>query len=291
MKKLLLKILILAGSLGIAVADDLNPSPATSSAGANRPDIVYGEAGNQKLLLDAHVPDGPGKFPIAILVHGGGWMSGDRKQEFNELFEPLSRANFTWFSIEYRLAPTNRWPACFADVQTAIRWVKQHGPEFKGDPNRIALIGYSAGGYLVTYAGTTAGSATRVQAIVGIAPPTDLVSDNQRRGGLSPSMRALFGFSTTNLDSTALDLLFINSPLSYVVPGLPPFLLVQGSDDKTVPHDQSERFQTALLNNGNICDFITITNAQHNIADWDKFDPQWQNKVVDWLRQKLPPPQ
>ncbi len=70
------------------------------------------------------------------------------------MFEPLSRANFTWFTIDYRLAPENRWPACFDDVQTAIRWVKQHAAEFKGDPERIALIGYSAGGHLATLAGT-----------------------------------------------------------------------------------------------------------------------------------------
>jgi alpha-L-fucosidase 2 len=258
--------------------------------GANRTNLVYGEAGGEKLLLDAHVPDGDGPFPIAIIVHGDGWISGDRRHEISEMFGPLTRSNFTWFSIEYRLAPTNRWPACFQDVETAVRWVKAHGAEYKGDPKRIALIGYSAGGHLVTFAGTHPRHGARVQAVVGLAPPTDLVSDNERRGGLTISMRSLFDFPTTNIDGHVRAILKKNSPLTYVRPGLPPFLLVQGNADKTVPHGQSEHFQAALLADGDTCDFITITNAQHKILDWDKFDPAWQGKVIAWLQQKLPPP-
>jgi pectinesterase len=136
-------------------------------------DIQYGEAGGQKLLLDVHVPDGDGKFPVLIIVHGGGWSFGNKEAETVPAIAPYT-TNFTWFSIDYRLAPTNRWPACFDDVQTAIRWVKDHATEYKGDPDRIALIGYSAGGHLVCYAATQAGNDTRVQAVVGLAPPTDL---------------------------------------------------------------------------------------------------------------------
>ena len=257
--------------------------------GANRKDIVYGRAGGEKLLLDAHVPDGAGPFPVAIIVHGDGWMAGDRRHEISELFEPLTRANFAWFSIEYRLAPENRWPACFDDVERAVRWVKRHSDEFKGDPHRIALIGYSAGGQLVTLAGTHAQRGAAVQAVVGLAPPTDLVADNERRGGLTISMRSLFGFPNTNIADSVRAVLKANSPLTYVRPGLPPFLLVQGDADKTVPHSQSVNFQSALQADGDVCDFITITNAQHRILDWDKYDPTWQEEMITWLQQKLAP--
>ena len=107
--------------------------------------------------------------------------------------EPLTDAKFTWFSINYRLAPKHRWPACIDDVRTAIRWVKQHAAEFKGDPHRIALIGYSAGGHLAAYAAVTDDGDTRPQALVLLAGPTDLVADCERRGGVSPSLQALFG--------------------------------------------------------------------------------------------------
>ena len=171
-------------------ADGWNPD-LTQSFSANRFNIEYGEAGGEKLLLDAHVPTGDGKFPVVLIVHGGGWMTGDREKDIVPVFAPVA-TNFTWFTISYRLAPTNRWPACFDDVQTAIRWVKKHAAEYKGDPNRIALLGYSAGGHLVALAGAhadkpnsilrflrlTKKDSTAVQAVVAFAPPTDLVADN-----------------------------------------------------------------------------------------------------------------
>ena len=269
-------------------ADGWNPTqPALDpKVGANRHDIPYGEAGGEKLLLDAHVPAGPGKFPVVLIVHGGGWMGGDRESDIVPVFAPVA-TNFTWFTITYRLAPANRWPACFEDVQTAIRWVKQHAAEYKGDPDRIALLGYSAGGHLVTLAGTHAAADARVQAVAAFAPPTDLVADNERRGGLTPSMKALFGYETTNLTDDIRATLKASSPLTYVAAGQPPFLIVQGSADKTVPQEQSLAFQQKLLAAGNTCDLILIPEGQHRLADWKKFDPAWPGKVAAWLADKL----
>jgi len=269
-------------------ADGWNPAlpPLDRAIAANRFDVPYGAADGEKLLLDAHVPAGAGPFPVVLIVHGGGWMGGDREGDIVPVFAPVA-TNFTWFTITYRLAPTNRWPACFEDVETAIRWVKRHAAEYKGDPNRLALLGYSAGGHLVTLAGTRAAADTQVQAVIGFAPPTDLVADNQRRGGLSPSMKALFGFETTNLTDVVLSVLREHSPLTYVAPGLPPFLIVQGSADKTVPAGQSAAFAAKLQSVGVPCDLMTITNAQHRLADWAKFDPDWQGKVEAWLNAKL----
>jgi alpha-L-fucosidase 2 len=144
-------------------------------------DIEYGRADGESLRLDVNVPDGAGPFPVAILVHGGGWSAGDKRgtdkpgssADISPWFEPLTAAGFTWFSINYRLAPTHRWPACFEDVQTAIRWVKAHAAEYRGDPRRIALFGHSAGGHLVCLAAVQAQADTRVQAVVGFAPVTD----------------------------------------------------------------------------------------------------------------------
>ena len=274
---------------------DFNPAFS-----ANRLNIQYGKAGGEKLLLDAHVPSGDGKFPVVIIVHGGGWVSWDKETDIVRVFAPVA-TNFCWFTIDYRLAPTNRWPACYDDLQTAIRWAKKHAPEFKGDPNHIALLGYSAGGQLVTLAGTHSSKPnfflrllglgkkndTTIQAIAAFAPPTDLVTDNERRGGLSSSMRALFGYETTNITDDVRAVLKKNSPLTYVKPGLPPFLIIQGSLDKTVPIAQSLAFQEKLKAAGVECDLITIPNGQHRIADWTKFDPVWQGKLITWLNEKL----
>lgn len=254
--------------------------------GANRFDIQYGEAGGQKLLLDAHIPAEQGTFPVLIIVHGGGWMSGDKETDIVPVLAPTI-TNFTWFTINYRLAPTNRWPACIEDVETAIRWVKQHAADYKGDPNQIALIGYSAGGHLVTFAGVHPEADAKVQAVVAFAPPTDLVADNVRRGGLSLSMRGLFGFDSTNITDDVRAILRTNSPTSYISPDLPPFLLVQGSEDRTVLYRHTLAFQKQLQAAGNTCDLIVVTNGQHAISEWAKYHPGWQEKVAAWLNGKL----
>ncbi len=266
-------------------ADAWDPE-AIHSYSANRLNIPYGEAGGETLRLDAHVPSGNGPFPVVLIVHGGGWMAGDREKDIVPVFAP-GATNFTWFTISYRLAPAHRWPACYDDVQTAIRWVKKHASEFKGDPERIALLGYSAGGHLVTLAGTRPEPDTRVQAVAALAPPTDLVADNERRGGLSISMRNLFHWDSTNLTDGVRAVLKEASPLTYVQPGLPPFLILQGSADKTVPAGQSLAFQQKLQAAGGECGMILIPEGQHRIADWVKMDPAWQGKLIAWLNEKL----
>jgi acetyl esterase/lipase len=267
--------------------DRWNPESALRAPfGANRRDVEYGEAGGEKLLLDAHVPAGQGTYPVLLIVHGGGWSAGDKE---TDIVPVLARAvqDFTWFTINYRLAPTNRWPACFDDVQTAIRWVKQHAPEYKGDPDHIALIGYSAGGHLVTLAGTLTNAETSVQAVVGFAPPTEIAFDAKRRGSLDKwlSMKNLLG--SDSLDAAALSTMEEISPVNHLQTGLPPFLLVQGSADTTVPYDQTMDFASKLKAASGSCDFITIQGAQHRIRDWDHFHPGWAKEVADWLQQHL----
>jgi pectinesterase len=252
---------------------------------ADKSDIEYGRAGGESLRLDAHVPDGTGPFSIVMIVHGGGWSGGDKHKDISVLFEPLNRANLTWFSINYRLAPTNHWPACLEDVQTAIRWVKAHATEYKGNPQHLAVLGYSAGGQLACLAAVLARDDTRVQAVVGLAPPTDMVADTERRGGLSKSLQMLFGRET--VDEQARALLKEMSPINFVKPGLPPFLLIQGDADKTVPYDQTLQFQAKLKENNVPCELVTVKGAPHRITEWDKFDPDYKEKLVAWLVRTL----
>jgi acetyl esterase/lipase len=252
-----------------------------------KPDIEYGRAGDTSLRLDANVPSGPGPHPVIILVHGGGWAGGDKK-DMRLLADPLTESNYVTFSINYRLAPTNRWPACFDDVQTAIRWVKAHAAEYKGDPKHIALIGYSAGGQLVCLAAVLAKEDTRVQAVVGCAAPTDMLADNRRRGGLSKSCQDLFN-RPPQIDAEAEEILKKVSAINFVKPGLPPFLLIAGTEDKSVPYDQSINFQAKLKENGVVCDLVTVKGAGHRISDWSKFEPAYMGEMESWLSGPLRP--
>lgn len=269
---------------------------AAGPAGATelKRDIVYGEAAGETLRLDARIPDGAGPFPVAILVHGGGWSNGDKSgtdkpgsgADITPWFEPLDAASFVSYSINYRLAPLHRWPACLEDVQTAIRWVKAHAAEHHGDPARIALFGHSAGGHLVCLAATVAEADTRVQAVVGYAPVTDLVADTEVRGGLSPSLQKLHTLPREP-SPASLAILRDTSPINRVHPELPPFLLVHGDTDKTVPYQQSLAFQAKLRAAGVTCDLITIPNGPHGLATWSQLAPDYTGEVVGWLRQNL----
>ena len=144
-----------------------------AAAPIDQKDVEFAHPGAKPLLLDLHVPDGPGPFPAAILVHGGGFDEGSRSTNVRPLFEPLANAGFAWFSIDYRLAPEAHLPDAMADVNTAIRWVKAHAAEYRVDPRKIALIGESAGGLLVNYAGTHETPETKVAAVVDFYGPVD----------------------------------------------------------------------------------------------------------------------
>lgn len=249
-------------------------------------DIEYGQVGDDKLLLDAYVPKGSGPFPVVVLVHGGGWGSGDKQGDITPLLEPLSTAGFTWFSINYRLAPKNHWAACYDDVQMAIQWVRAHAAEYQGDPKCVAVIGYSAGGQLVCLSAVRATEATRVQAIVGCAAPTDLPADTERRGGLSKSLQDLLDRPQV-VNPEVQKILQDLSAINYIKSDLPPFLLIHGNADKSVPYSQSVAFQTKLKEAGVPCDLVTIEGAPHRLSEWEKFDPSYKEKLVAWLKKTL----
>jgi alpha-L-fucosidase 2 len=256
-------------------------------------DVEYGRAGGETLLLDVSVPEGEGPFPIAILVHGGGWSGGDKALRdggagIGAWFGPLTDARFTWFSINYRLAPQHRWPACLDDVQTAIRWVKANASKYKGDPARIALVGHSAGGHLVCLAATAPDDSVRVQAVVGFAPVTNHEQELPIRGGLSLSLQNLFN-RPKEVTPESLGLIRAISPINHVRAGLPPFLLIHGDADKTVPIQQSCDFQARLKANGVECDLQILPGAGHRLSDWDKVAPGYQARFIAWLDQHLRP--
>jgi pectinesterase len=280
------RVLLLSCILLVAIMSD----PVAGIEAVVRPagfveDIEYGRAGGQRLLLDAFVPNGNDLRPVVILIHGGGWSSGTKK-DMEFLFGPLSEANFAWFSISYRLAPEHRWPACMDDVRTAIRWVKANGSAYKADFKRIALVGYSAGGHLACLAAVLADETDRVQAVVGLAPPTDHEADSQRRGGLSPSIQKLLDRPQEIDDQTQLILQHI-SPIQYVNAGLPPFLLVHGTEDISVPYSQTIAFMDKLTHYAAPCKLLTIEGAGHRVTEWESLRPGLWDEVISWLKAAL----
>lgn len=279
MKEMLARLM---GMGAVLAATLLLSAPARAEL---KTDIEFAKVDGVSLTLDANIPEGPGPFPTAILVHGGGFVRGDKQSYIKPIFQPLTDANFTWFTINYRLAPQHRYPACVEDVERAIRWVKDHAKEYKVDPRRIALIGESAGGHLVSLAGIRGKGKTRVAAVVPFYAPHDLEFQVRQRGMLGESMTALFGL--TELNDAAWKTLRDGSPSTYVKSGLPPYLLIHGTRDEQVPYEQSTRFQQQMKAAGNTCDLFTIPDGRHGMRGWDKDHPEYKSFLVDWLRKTL----
>lgn len=274
-----------------AIVAKRNPYAHPLLQGRVKLDIEYARAGGESLKLDAFVPEGKGPFPAVIFVHGGGWSAGDKTGGNDPLFAPVAQRGIAWFTINYRLALKHNYPAPVEDIHTAIRWVKAQANTYNIDPNRIALVGESAGGQLVAQAVVLARDDTRpsttVAAVVPFYAPMDFVLDMERRGGLSTSMRGLFGRTEAIADEATLQLLREASPINHIRAGLPPFLLVHGTGDMSVLYNWSPLFQSRLRAAGVPCDLLTIPDGTHGMARWESFAPEYKDKVADWLAQKL----
>ena len=128
----------------------------------------------------------------------------------------------------------------------------------------------------------------RVQAVVGYAPVTNHEQELPVRGGLSPSLQGLLN-RPKEVTPESLGLLRAISPLNHVRAGLPPFLLIHGEADKTVPIQQSHDFQARVHAHGGICDLLVLPGAGHGLAGWERIDPDYPARMVAWLGGHLRP--
>jgi alpha-L-fucosidase 2 len=270
------------------------------AAPVDRKAVEFAHPGAKPLLLDLHIPDGPGPFPAAILIHGGGFDEGSRSTNVAPLFEPLTNAGFAWFSIDYRLAPEAHFTEANADVNTAIRWVKAHAAEYHVDVRKIAIIGESAGGYLVNYAGTHLTPETSVAAVVDFYGPIDygvLASerrDHPERFNMKTIERhasnggGIHFFGVEQLDADGIAKLHEISPIAGVRKGMPPFLCIHGTKDDQVSYSQSTTMCETMHAAGASCELITIEGGGHGMGGWKAPEMQhWKPEMIAWLRKTL----
>lgn len=106
------------------------------------------------LLLDAFYPEKGKGHTAVLIIHGGGWRSGNRSQHI-PLAQHLAANGFACFTAEYRLSTEALYPAAVYDLKAAVRWIRAHAKKYRANPGRIAVIGFSAGGQLAALLGTT----------------------------------------------------------------------------------------------------------------------------------------
>ncbi|MFN8492039.1 MAG: alpha/beta hydrolase [Caldilineaceae bacterium] len=136
---------------------------------------TYKTVGDCQIQADVYRAAGDEVRPTILWIHGGALIMGSRSQLAPDQVERYLGAGYTVVAIDYRLAPETKLPAIIEDLQDAYRWVREQGPSlFRADPNRIAVIGHSAGGYLTLMAGFCGNP--RPQALVSFYGYGDITS-------------------------------------------------------------------------------------------------------------------
>lgn len=251
-------------------------------------DITYCTIGKRKLALDAFVPKDAKTDRIAfIMIHGGGWRSGNRTQHY-PLAQALAAKGYVCFTPEYRLSTEALFPAAVYDLKAAIRWIKANATKYNVDTSKIVIAGFSAGGELAAFLGVTGnmplfegsgcndGISSNVNAIVDIDGTLSFTHPETGEGDDSKSTSAgtyWFGYSkkeNTGLWNAA-------SPLSYVGSRTPPTLFLNSSVDRM--HAGRNDFIKVLTDNNIYSEVHTFDNAPHSFP---LFNP-WFTPMVNYI--------
>lgn len=265
--------------------------------------VTYARPEGQLLKLDVWRPPdegataGPERRPAVVAVHGGGGVFGSRS---DEAFwgEWLAEEGYVVFSIDYRLGPGMSLDAT-GDVKCAVGWVKENAGRYGVDPDRIALMGRSAGGLLALLAAYTEGDPrlppscgvrdTGVGAVAAFYSLTDQTRFDEMqwpwwRPDLASSVEDSAGFTGESVLERRLA-----SPTSHVDPGDPPTFLTHGGQDQWVPPEQSELLANRLEEAGVPHRLIELPGARHGFdAIWGGWSSQIvRHELVGFLEHRL----
>jgi len=246
-----------------------------------QPDVVYGSANNTPLKLDIWYPrDNDQPTPTVVFIHGGGWIFGSKEGAVYQLLPYLERG-WRVVNVEYRMAGNSLAPGAVEDSRCALRWVYRNAKQYKFDTSRIILTGQSAGGHLslITgmlpdgtpldnrcYADAKYGDVPmKVAAIInwyGITDVNDLIQGPNIKNYAPMWMGAM---------PNAAEVAKSVSPLTYVRPGLPPIISIQGDKDDVVPYSHSTRLKEALDKAGDVNRLVTIQGGGHGMFTQEQY--------------------
>lgn len=249
-------------------------------------DVPYGNA-SPRQCFDLYLPDeGSGPFPLLIHIHGGGFAFGDKRDDHMDAYLTGIKQGWAVASVEYRLSGEATFPAAVLDCREAVRCIKSHADEFSIDPERVAVIGGSAGGNLAAMLGMNVpngqfpgekgrtGFSARpdVRAAVNQFGPVrfETMYAQAQANGLSqvppdPAMMPESKYLGVPLDKAPAKLLAAAYPATYASERMAPMLVQHGTADHLVPWAQSEEFVKDLTNRGfgEKVEYIPLEGADH----------------------------
>jgi acetyl esterase/lipase len=231
-------------------------------------DIAYGTLHNAQ-KLDVYTPKATAPFPVVVLIHGGGWVQGDKMEyRTSPKTEALLARGYAVVAVNYRLSGVAKFPAQIQDVKAAVRWIRANVNTYKFNSDKIGAWGTSAGGHLTALLATsggintldnlTQGDATKsstIQAAVDWFGPTDLLQmdaqtlaqgcnpANATHNGPNSPESSLMGYPI----QTQPALVQVANPITYVTSNDPPMYIAHGLADCTVPRAQGQILYDALL--------------------------------------------
>jgi len=232
-----------------------------------RPNVVYAKRGDIALRANLYIPKGGGPFPAVLFIHGGGWASGDRSQLRNPAAY-LAERGIAGVAVSYRLSGQATYPAAIEDVKEAVRWVRANAARYKIHPDWLGAAGSSAGGHLAALLALTANDSERVKAVVPLNPVLDLTSLDPGSGMVAKFLGAPC--------AERIELCREASPVFRVRPGAPPFYIMHGTDDKTVPYSQAAAMAEKLKAAGVPVRLFTAEDGPHTF--WA--NPRWLPVVL-----------
>jgi len=262
-------------------------------------EAVYYSLGNRDLHADLFYPDKKvdKKIPAIILIHGGGWASGN-KSHLVPMAQILAVHGYFTATVEHRLSPEAKYPAAITDLKTFVKWVKSNSEKYNIDTSKIAVLGCSSGTTLVSFLGTTGQNpkfkshewkynvTDKVQAIVnidGIVDFTDPAESGKDDNPEEPSAGARWFRYTYKQNS---DIWVEASPLTYVNNQTPPTLFINSALPRF--HAGRDEFVKILTDNNIYYEIHTIPNTPHPF--W-LFHP-WFNEtwpyIIDFLAKTFP---
>ena len=261
----------------------------------------------RQLRMSLLVPRTSAPKPAVVYFPGGGFTSADF-EKFIEMRYALARAGFVVAAAEYRVVPT-KFPALVEDGKAAVRFLRAHAAEYGIDPERIGVLGDSAGGYLVQMLGATSGEkgwdrgdwldqSSSVQAVASLYGISDLLSIGKGLGEARESVhRSPAVTEALLLHGPAFDVnpgksIFEDpqkareaSPIGHIDGSEPPFLLLHGSADTLVSPEQSAELFRLLRERKVDVEYRLYEGADHGGLVW--FRDSVIDGVVDWFKVKL----
>jgi acetyl esterase/lipase len=257
-------------------------------------DIQYGAGGDEKLHLDIAWPKNVKEpLPCIVFIHGGGWAAGRRTVHTPQI-QDTAKAGYVAATVTYRLAPKHLFPAQIEDVKCAVRFLRAKADEYHIDKSRIGAIGFSAGAHLSMMLGAMdkedglegngghADQSSKVQAVVSYFGPTDLTRE------YPPASRNIVKNFIGGTLAEKADAYKRASPITYVNAGDAPMLLLQGSRDELVPHDQAVVMADALTKAGVPGRVELMLGARHGWGG--KEGRRTTNVAMDFFAEQLKEP-